>query len=401
MPKFKYVGQTLDGEKRSGAVEAFDEYAAVTQVKEHCPVILKITPVKAVDDSSGVMFSVHIKEKDLSVLCSQFAIILSAGMPVVRAVELIGEQTTDQNLKRLLSKTTEDVAAGFTLAHSFQTRGSFLPTTFIEAVRSGEESGTLSEAFRRLQAYYDKSDKLKTKVRAATTYPMFTVIVAIAVVGIIMVKAVPVFLSSFQSMDMELPTPTKVLIAASNFCTHFWPLLLAIPALLVIGWKVYGRSEQGGLRENWMKLRIPILGKMALMRGASQMSSTLAMLLSAGVPVIRAVQVTSRVLDNRYLGHQLEEQAAKLEEGRTLTSCLRTCSELPDLLVEMVNVGEETGTLESTLEVVTQYYDNETEMRAQKAVTLLEPIVICILAVVVMGILMAVYLPMFTMYGNY
>lgn len=400
MLTFQYKAISKDGAKVTGVIEAFDEYAAVTQIKETCAVVTKITPVKAIPREKQDLFAPRISEKSLAVVCSQFSIILGAGLPLVRAVELIAEQTADQPLKKLLRQVAGDVAGGFGLAQSFENKGKSLPTTFIETVRSGEESGTLDVSFQKLQVYYEKSSKLKGKVRAAMTYPLFTICVAVVVVAIIMIKAVPTFVGSFQSMGISLPWPTRTLIAMSGFFVHGWPVMVAGVALLLLGYRLYHGSEKGRQNLDRQKLRLPVLGKINRMKAAAQFANTMSTLLSAGLPMVRALHITARVLDNRHVGQEIAQQAPKLEEGQTLGTCLRRCAALPELLVEMTGVGDETGTLEHTLEVIGDYYDNETQLKSQKALSLLEPIIICVLAVLVVFILLAVYLPMFSLYGN-
>lgn len=346
------------------------------------------------------VFTPKIKERDLAVMCSQFAIILGAGLPMVRAVELIARQTEDRRLKELLDQVAGDVAGGVSLAHSFETRSSVLPVTFVETVRAGEVSGTLDSSFRRLHAYYDRASKLKGKVQAAMAYPIFTMIVAVIVVAIIMVKAVPTFVTSFSEMGTALPWPTRILIAASSFCSAWWPVMAAVLIGAILAWRLWGHSAAGCIKQHRWLLRVPVMGSLSLMRTASQFAGTTAALLAAGLPVLNAMDIVSRVLDNRAMGHDLSLQLPRLEEGKPLAACLRDCPDFPDLLVEMTGVGEETGTLEHTLDVVSDYYDNETQLKAQKAVSLLEPAIICVLAVIVVIILLAVYLPMFSMYGS-
>ena len=319
---------------------------------------------------------------------------------MVRAVELIASQTEDRRLKELLNQVAGDVAGGVSLAHSFETRSSVLPVTFVETVRAGETSGTLDSSFQRLHDYYDRASKLKGKVQAAMAYPIFTMIVAVIVVAIIMVKAVPTFVTSFSEMGTALPWPTQILIATSNFCSAWWPVMAAVLIGIILAWKLWGHSDDGQIKQHRWLLRIPVMGKLSLMRTASQFAGTTAALLAAGLPVLNAMDIVSRVLDNRAMGRDLSLQLPRLEEGKPLAACLRDCPDFPDLLVEMTGVGEETGTLEHTLDVVSDYYDNETQLRAQKAVSLLEPAIICVLAVIVVVILLAVYLPMFSMYGS-
>ena len=400
MQTYKYTAVSKDGATVNGVVEAFDEYAAVAKIKESCTLVTKITPVKATRHSGRTVFQQKIREKELAIVCSQFAIILKAGMPIVHAVELIAQQSESKRMKKLLTSVALDVSEGVGLAHSFETKEAELPVTFIETVRAGEESGTLPQAFQRLHAYFDHSAKLKGKIQAAMVYPLFTILVAIVVVAVIMIKAVPTFVSSFETMGTQLPLATRILISLSDFFVGWWWLMASIVIAFAFAWRVWGHSESGRLKQNAWKLKLPILGKINLMRAASQYAATMTTLLAAGISIQQAVAVTGNVMDNAYVGHQLSAQLPKLEEGKPLSECLRSCPALPAMLVDMTGVGEETGTMEQTLEVVSDYYNSETELRAQKAVSLLEPIIICVLAVIVVLILLAVYLPMFTLYDS-
>lgn len=400
MQTYKYTAVSKDGTTVNGVVEAFDEYAAVAKIKESCTLVTKITPVKATRHSGRTVFQQKIREKELAIVCSQFAIILKAGMPIVHAVELIAQQSESKRMKKLLTSVALDVSEGVGLAHSFETKEAELPVTFIETVRAGEESGTLPQAFQRLHAYFDHSAKLKGKIQAAMVYPLFTILVAIVVVAVIMIKAVPTFVSSFETMGTQLPLATRILISLSDFFVGWWWLMASIVIAFAFAWRVWGHSESGRLKQNAWKLKLPILGKINLMRAASQYAATMTTLLAAGISIQQAVAVTGNVMDNAYVGHQLSAQLPKLEEGKPLSECLRSCPALPAMPVDMTGVGEETGTMEQTLEVVSDYYNSETELRAQKAVSLLEPIIICVLAVIVVLILLAVYLPMFTLYDS-
>ena len=400
MQTFKYKAVSKDGAKVSGMVEAFDEYAAVTKIKETCAVVTALAEVQETKTEKKELTRGRIREKSLSIMCSQFSIILGAGLPVVRAVELIAEQTEDRTLKKILQQAAGDVSGGFGLAQSLENKGKNLPVTFIETVRSGEESGTLESAFARLHQYYDRSSKLKGKVQAAMVYPVFTLIVAAAVVAIIMIKAVPTFVSSFKSMNIALPGPTKALIALSEFFTNYWFILILVIAGGWLAYRLVDHTEPGKLRHHHQRLKIPVLGRLHLMKATAQFANTMATLLSAGLPMIRALTITARIMDNAWIGDALSKQLPHLEEGKTLAYCLRSAGAFPKLLTEMTGVGEETGTLEHTLDVVGDYYNNETEITSQKTLNLLEPVVIVLLAVIVVMILLAVYLPMFSLYGG-
>jgi len=397
MLTYKYNAISKNGAKINGYIEAIDEYEAISKIKESCSVVTNISEVRI---STQTVYEGKVDEKSLSIMCSQFSIIIGAGIPIVRAVELIANQTENKQLKKILIAVGKDVGNGYSLANSFEEEGPSLPKALIETIRSGESSGTLDFAFTRLQKYYEKSFKVKNKVKSAMIYPIFTLCVAAVVVSIIMVVGVPVFTKSFDELGADVPAVTRALIATSNFFVHGWPFLILLIAGGIIAYKFYGKSEGGSLKIGKAKLDNPITGKLTKMKLSSQFANTLSTLLSAGLPMIEAVTITGKVLDNHYVSTQILDTLPLLEEGRTLGSCLRKSEYIPELLIEMTSVGEETGTLESTLETIGSFYDNEIDYAATKMLALLEPIIICVLAFIVLFILLSVYMPLFTMYGN-
>lgn len=399
MLTYRYEAMSKDGLRVGGVVEAHNEYEAIAQIKENGAVLLKINQVKGAE-ADAQKASGKVKAKALAMVCSQFSIIVRAGMPIVHAVELIANQTSDKTLKYILKEVALDVAAGFSLAQSFENNGPHLPSTFIETIRSGEESGTLEVAFDRLHRYYERSAKLKGKVISALSYPAFVCVVAVVVLFIIMNYAVPVFVGSFLDMNVEMPLPTKLLIATSDFFANYSLVMLAIIAAIIAAYIIYNKTEKGHLKIGEIMLKLPLLGDINLMKAASEYANTMSTMLASGLPIVRAVAVTAKAMSSDFMGAQLESVVAELESGHGLATCLRRNPYLPELLVEMTNVGEQTGTLENTLDVIGSFYDNETEIRTGRVVAMMEPMIICFLAVVVGWILMSVYLPMMGLYSN-
>lgn len=217
MTTFKYKGLSPDGQKVSGVVKAYNEYEAVTQLRSTCSVITSIQEVKEAKGLNRNLGKVKIKDKDLAMICSQFSIILTSGLPIVRCVEMVAEQAADKQLRDILYQVAEDVSGGYSLATSFENHCPTLPVTFIETIRAGEESGTLELCFSRLYTYFDKSAKTKAKVASALTYPIMVIVVAIIVFIIVMVKAVPAFTTAFRDLGTDLPSITKGMIAVSDF----------------------------------------------------------------------------------------------------------------------------------------------------------------------------------------
>lgn len=400
MPTFRYKAVSPDGAAVNGVVDAYDRYEALIRVKQECPVVLSVERVASLPNMGVNLFDPQrIQDKQLSLLSSQFAIILRAGIPLVRAVELIGEQTGDKQLKKLLGEVGKDVAAGYGLAASLENKGSrILPATFIETVRAGEESGTLPEAFDRLKVYYEKAAKVRQKVTAAMAYPIFLLILAAIVIAIIMAVAMPTFVGVFESLDMELPGLTKAIIAVSNFFSRWWWFVALVILAAALGIRLYIKSEKGALQWAKLLLRMPVLGRVNRMKGASQLANTVSTLLTAGVPLIRAVEIVANVLDNRHLGRELGLLIPYLEEGRGLGEQLRRCKCFPEMLCEMTVMGEDSGSLESTLDTMGEFYDAETENASNRALSMLQPAITVFMGILIGLIVVGLYLPMFTMY---
>ncbi len=402
MKTFSYTARALEGGGEiTGVAEANTQSEALRQLRENGLIVTRISEVSdSQRDLDLRLGGRKTKEKVLSIICDQFAILLKAGLPITRTLELIANQTDDKTFAGVLKNTADDVAAGYSLADSLAKYGDNLPTTFIESIRAGEESGSLETVFRRLSTYYEKSSRTKAKVKSAMIYPTFVIIIAVIVVAIIMIFAVPVFKSTFDSLGEELPAVTQFVIVSSDFWVNWWWLVAIIIVAAVIAVKLAKRNEAFRLKWSELGINLPVLGRINLMSAASQYSGTMSVMMSAGLPIVKAVGVTARSMTNYYMGHSLENVLPDLEAGKTLATCLRAENTLPELAIEMTAVGEQTGSLENTMEVISEYYDNEVEMATSRAMSILEPMIIVVLACIVFVLLLSVYLPMFTMYGS-
>ena len=383
-------------------MEGFNELDAVDRIKQSCDIVLKLSEVK--ERGEGILNREiggnRLDIKAFTLMCSQFAIILRAGIPVARTVQLIAQKTTDKVLKRVLNEVTEDVEAGRSISASFEERGGkMLPPTFVETIHAGEESGNIDAAFETMHRHLDKQTKMRSRVRGALSYPLFVLVIAVAVVVVLMVKVVPTFTSIFDSYGAELPGITKALIAISNFFSNYWMILLGIIIALFLFYKIYGNTEEGRLRLAKLGLRLPILGEISELNSASQFANSMATMLGAGLPLTRAVSITARVIDNYYVSQEVGKLSGRLEEGHSLGGSMRESGCLPDILVDMTSVGEETGELHSTLETIADYYDSELETAVNTALRRLEPALLIGLAVVAGFIVLAVYMAIFSMYS--
>ena len=404
MSTFKYSAVSKDGKKVSGVIEAFNELDAAAKIKEMYTIVLQLDEVqekgKTAEFLSLEIGGNKLNDKAFTLMCSQFAVILRAGIPIRRTVELIADKMTDKTLKRILLEVAKDVEAGRSLSVSFAERGrKILPVTFLETVHAGEEAGSLDTAFESVSEHYSKQSKMKGKVRGAMIYPAFVLIVAIVVVIVLMVKVVPTFTAIFDSYEAELPLVTQILNWVSNFFRNYILYIVGIVAAVVLVVKLYGNTEEGRIRMAKMQLKLPVLGNIAVLNGASQFANTMAMMMNAGLPLTKAVAITARVMDNYYMSIEIGKVTSRLEEGHTLGRGLREAACLPDILVDMAAVGEESGELAQTLGMTAAYYDSELEQATADALAKLEPTVLVFLAGFAGFIVIAIYMAMFGMYA--
>jgi len=385
-----------------GVVQAETEFEAVGMIKQSYAVVEEIREISEGKPWNRDITISKVKEKPLAIACSQIAIALQQGLPLVRSLGLIAKQTEDKNLRKILVDVAGEVAEGSTLTRSFELKGiRRLPSTFIETVRAGEEAGDLAMAFRKLQVYYEKAAKVRNKASSAMVYPILLIIASLFVILVIMAVAVPMFSSAFASMGVELPLATRMLIDLSEGIRRNWLLILTVFLAAGIGCRLYVGTEQGKLRFSKRKLTMPLLGKTAVMKSTSQFANTMATMLGAGLPVNRALAATAKAMDNYYLSKEVAKVVLEVEDGKSVAEGLKKSGFFPDLLLEMTSVGEETGSLEKTLDILGIFYDGEVEASSAKALSLLEPLIISVLAVFVIFILLAVYMPMFSLYGSF
>jgi type IV pilus assembly protein PilC len=236
-------------------------------------------------------------------------------------------------------------------------------------------------------------------VRSALAYPVFVLIIAVAVVIVLMVKVVPTFTAIFDSYDAELPVMTRMLIGISNFFRNAWPYILVIFAIILLVFKILQKTEKGKMGLAKLQLKLPVLGNIGLLNGASQFSSSMTTMLGAGLPIARSVSITSRTMDNYYISSETGKLVGKLEEGKALGASMAEAAYMPDILVDMVTVGEETGELEETMNTISGYYDAELEMATDAAMKKLEPALLVFMAVIAGFIVIAIYMAMFDMYS--
>lgn len=402
MKTFEYRAQMPNGREARGVIQATDEFAAIQKIRNDYPVVTHIAEVQA-KGSTGLNMEIggprKINLKSLSIACKQIAITLKAGVPIARCLELIGNQTEDKMLKRIITKTAEDVAEGNGLASSLHRNGPELPPTFIETMRAGEESGNLEHSFDEMSEYYEKAYKNAGKIKSALGYPIFVLIVAVIVLFIVMMFVMPAMGSTFKDLGGELPVMTKIMIGMSDFFVNYWMVMVAVIAVFFVARSLFLLTEKGKEVHAVIQLRNPFFGKIHTLSGAAQFANTMAMLLASGLTVNNAVDITSRTMDNYILRKEVGGIKDQVEQGVPFGECVKRCEHLPATLQDMCTIGEQTGELDSTLDVIGEFYDNETDVATASAIAKIEPTMMVGLAIFAGFIVISIYLPMFTMYN--
>ncbi len=403
MAQFQYSAVSKSGERVNGVIEAFNELDAANRIRQSCDVILKL---REANEKSLLSMNLgggagKLNSKAFTVMCNQFAIILRAGVPLSRAVHLIADKTTDKPIKQILEKVGEDVESGRSLSASFADHGAkLLPVTFIETIRSGEESGSIDRAFETMAAHFDKQVKIKGKVRSALAYPIFVLVIAVIVVAVVMIVVIPKLTPMFTDTGGQIPFMMRSLIAVSDFFRKYWIVMLAVIALLVLAYKLYGNTERGRINLAKLKLKLPVIGNIGILTAASEFANSMAALMGAGLPIPKALTITARTMSNYYLSTENGKLSGELEAGRALAPSMREQDIMPDILVDMVGVGEESGDLEQTMDTIAKFYDAELDEATKAALAKLEPAMLIFIAIFAGYIVIAIYTGIFSMYGN-
>jgi general secretion pathway protein F len=334
---------------------------------------------------------------DVAVLTRQLATLVGAGIPLFESLNALIEQIENEQLKRALTQVREQVREGTSFAKALEAHPTVFPPLYINMVRAGEASGTLTQVLQRLTQFMESQAKLKGKVTSAMAYPILMAIIGTTLVSILMVAVVPNVTTIFASMDQALPWYTALLIATSDFMAAYWWLLLAILGLSVYLFRRWRRTVKGKMRWDIIVLKIPVFGKVILMLSIARFARTLATLLSSGVALLTAMDIVSNVLGNAALEKVILDAIGSIREGQSIADPLRRSGRFPPIVTHMITIGEKSGQLESMLESVANAYDTEVENRVQILTSLLEPLIIVIMGGIVGFIAVSILMPLIQM----
>jgi type IV pilus assembly protein PilC len=398
MPQYQYEAKTFKGEMIKGTVEASDEAAVIDILMQRSYFPMNIKPYK---ESVHIDLSLYKKAtlKDIALFCRQFSFVLSAGINILRALEIAKEQTENKRLKKMMEKVFEDVQRGQALSEAMRTHKE-LPEMLINMIEVGEASGTLDRIMDRMANYYDKEFRQRQKVKQALTYPAVVSVFSVIVVIILMVKVLPTFIDMFsQFPNAKMPATTLFLMEMSNFLATKWWLLIIIVAAIITLLKVYSSTEEGSYNIDNIKIRTPIFGRMFRKVITARFARTFGMLMGSGVPLMQCVDISADIVGNKVYSKALSSMRGELEKGSSLGEILEKEKLFPNMLTQMIRIGEESGTLDHILEKTAEFYDEEVETATAQLTTMIEPAIMVVLAVVVGFIVISIITPMFEMYN--
>ena len=402
MPNFTYRGVTAAGGQVRAEITAPDERAAARQLRSQGIVVQNIAAKRgggtslSLGDMPGLNGLIGgVRGKDISVFSRQFATMIAAGLPLVQCLQTLGMQMERKGFQDIIAKVASDVESGSTLSDALGRFPRVFDELYVNLVHVGETGGVLDSMLSRLSTYLEKAQALKHRVQMAIVYPVLVMTIAVLVVAFLMVFIIPIFAAFFENAGVPLPLPTRIVIAVSHGVTRYWYIILAVWAAGMYGFRAWYRTEAGRLAVDRFFLRAPIFGPLVRKIAIARFTRTLSALLGGGVPIIDALRITAKTAGNRVVENSVMSARERVMAGHTLGERLKDGGVFPPMVVQMVIVGEQTGALDNMLAKVADYYEDEVDVAVSGLTALLEPLLIVFLGVVIGGIVIAIYLPIF------
>jgi type IV pilus assembly protein PilC len=397
---YYYIAIDTNGKEKKGKMEAPDQDRVFHSLKAEGLFPVSIKEQGLLHKDIQISLSNPVKPRDLSIFTRQLVSILKAGVPIVRALQMLVEQTQNKTLKKGIKNTMLMVERGERLADGMRSQGKIFPPLLINMVEAGEASGSLEIALERMSVHFEKEAKLKALVKKAMIYPMMLGGVSLGVVILMLAFVIPNFMEMFQDMNMKMPAITVTIMSMSNFVVNKWYILVGILALLILTVTVFKSSSAGETLLAKLALQLPIFGSLNIKTASARFTRTLSTLIAAGIPLMEAIEITARTMDNLVVKKVLMESKEEVARGVPLSVPLRASGIFPPMVYHMTKIGEETGNLESMLTTIADYYDEEVEVATQSLAAAMDPLIIIVLAVVVGGLVLAIMQPMFSMYDQ-
>lgn len=397
MPGFNYTAIDRNGKRVRSSLEASSIETAKSSLRGAGYMILDIKEQTTLNRDIEIPFLGNPKAKDMAVFCRQFVSILRAGVSVASVLAMLGQQTGNKKLRAAIREMQADVEKGESLAASMRRHPKIFPAILVNMVAAGEASGNLEESFRQMELYFDRSKRTKSKVTSAMIYPCVLIVVMIVVLIVMMTKIIPNFLKTFEDMDAELPKLTRGVMAVCEWFESWWWVPLLVLVALIVGGVLFHRTDKGKHFFGWLARKTPVVGNLTVKSACATFCRTMEVLIGSGLTLTDSMDLAASNMGNIYYLEAIRDARALVAEGTPLRESLLRTGIFPPMVSNLVGVGEETGDLQSMMGKVADYYDEEVEEATKKLLNLMEPAIIIFMAVFVVIIVLAIYLPMVNM----
>ena len=392
MAVFTYSGRGTGG-TMTGEIEAPDRTSAVGELRKRAILVTKIQ--ERAGSKSPSKAGGKVKDKEMAIFTRQFSTMIDAGLPLVQCLNILAEQSESKNLRDVTGRVARSVEQGSTLADSLRRHPRAFDDLFTNMVEVGESGGILDIVFQRLAAYIEKAAALKRKVKGAMIYPASIIGVAFLVVIFMLTFVIPTFTKMFKDLGADLPLPTQVVVWLSEFVRTYIFLIIAAVVGCVFAIRAYYRTEKGQGTIDALLLKVPVMGTLIRKVAVARFTRTLGTLVSSGVPILEGLRITARTAGNKVVEKAVLQCRAAVTAGKTLAEPLKASGVFPPMVIQMISVGEQTGALDAMLSKIADFYDDEVDVAVSSMTALLEPIMIVVLGVLIGGLVVAMYLPIF------
>lgn len=397
MPGFNYTAINRNGKRVRSSLDASSIETAKSSLRGAGYTILDIKEQTTLNRDIEIPFLGNPKAKDMAVFCRQFVSILRAGVSVASVLAMLGQQTSNKKLRAAIREMQADVEKGESLATSMRRHPKIFPAILVNMVSAGEASGNLEESFRQMELYFERSKRTKSKVTSAMIYPCVLIVVMIVVLIVMMTKIIPNFLKTFEDMDAELPKLTLGVMAVCEWFKSWWWVPLLVLVALIVGGVLFHRTNKGKHFFGWLARKTPVVGNLTVKTACATFCRTMEVLIGSGLTLTDSMDLAASNMGNIYYLEAIRDARALVAEGTPLRESLVRTGIFPPMVSNLVGVGEETGDLQSMMGKVADYYDEEVDEATKKLLNLMEPAIIIFMAVFVVIIVLAIYLPMINM----
>ena len=400
MAVYLWEGKNKKEETQKGEMEAPNEEAVRSNLHR-----LRITPIKIKKKPKDLFENVSflqpkIGERDVIIFARQFSTMIDAGLPIIQCLNILYSQQDNKRFQRMLKEIKESVESGTTLAESLKKYPKIFDNLFVNMIAAGEAGGILDTILKRLAGYMEKAAKLKKQVKGAMIYPAMTLAVAVIVVAILLVFVIPVFEKMFQDFGGQLPGPTQLVVNLSNFVQSKIFYIIGAIVIFVFAFKKYYSTEKGHIAVDKYMLKLPVLGILLRKVAVAKFSRTMGTMLASGVAILEALDIVAKTAGNKTIELAINNVRSGITQGRTMAEPLAESGVFPSMVCQMIAVGESTGALDAMLEKIADFYDEEVDQAVENLTSMIEPFMLVFLGVVVGGMVIAMYLPIFTMAQN-